>query len=134
MEKTWDEDGKTIGKWRCHDILWDFMGFDGIYPLVSSNMAGKSQTQWRISWENHSKMIHFPLPYLITGGQKRNRTSGVTSSAELGALTKMFNTVLVGMKSKTSQRWQPMIVPARIPTSGLIHDLAKQHFSAIDIL
>lgn len=44
--------------------------------------------------------------------------SGVTSSgAELGTLTKMFSTVLVGMKSKTSQRWQPMIVPARIPTS-----------------
>ncbi len=33
------------------------------------------------------------------------------------ALTKMFKTVLAGIKSNTSQRWQPMIVPARMPTS-----------------
>ena len=23
-------------------VQWDLMGFDGIYPVVSSNMAGKS--------------------------------------------------------------------------------------------
>ena len=52
--------------------------------------------------------------------------------AELGTLTKMFNTVLVGMKSKTSQRWQPMIVPLAFRPQ-LIHDLWAKLLT-IDIL
>ena len=52
-------------------VLWDWMGLNGIYPLVSSNMAGKSSRNGGFwlgkSLINGPCFIMFPS-YLITGG------------------------------------------------------------------
>ena len=33
--------GKTMGKWWFYGILWDLMGFNGIYPLIIEHRYGK---------------------------------------------------------------------------------------------